>query len=103
MFNTNFAGSSAKRTVEPDTADEYSMAFKTLLEKQGILANPKSGLWEVARKIVWLVSRKNSPFRVPFGKNARRDLLISKLVSPLTLQKMAAKLYGFGAVFKNVA
>ncbi|HME50945.1 MAG TPA: SDR family oxidoreductase [Candidatus Lokiarchaeia archaeon] len=102
MFATNFAGPSAKMMAEPDSTSEYKGAFHALLEKQGNLINPKSGPDEVVRKIAWLVGKKNPPFRVPVGKHARRDMLFASFMNPLTLQKIAAKLYGLGDAFKKM-
>ena len=102
MFATNFAGTSAKMMTEPDDTDEYKSAFHALLDKQGNLINPKSGPDEVARKIAWVISKKNPPFRVPVGKNARRDMFFARFMNPLTLQKIAAKLYGLGDAFKKM-
>lgn len=100
MFATNFAGTSMKVICEPKDSGEYENAFTTFLEKQSNLINPKSGPEEVARKIAWLVGKKNPPFRVPVGKNARRDMFFARWMPPLRLQKIAAKLYGMGDVFK---
>ncbi len=102
LFNTNFAGPSAKMMAEPGETGEYEKAFRLLLEKQGNLINPKSGPEEVARKISWVVKQKNPPFRVPVGKNARRDMFFAKLLDPLMLQKIAAKMYGLGEAFKKI-
>jgi NAD(P)-dependent dehydrogenase (short-subunit alcohol dehydrogenase family) len=102
MFATNFAGSSAKMMAEPDDTGEYKTAFHALLDKQGNLINPKSGPDEVARKIAWVIGKKNPPFRVPVGKNARRDIFFARFMSPLALQKIAAKLYGLGDAFKKM-
>ena len=102
MFNTNFAGTSAKFMAEPGETGEYEKAFRLLLEKQGNLVNPKSGPEEVARKIAWVVKQKNPPFRVPVGKNARRDIFFAKVLDPLMLQKIAAKMYGLGEAFKKI-
>nr|MDO8085908.1 SDR family oxidoreductase [Candidatus Sigynarchaeum springense] len=102
MFNTNFAGPSAKMMADPGETGEYEKAFRLLLEKQGNLVNPKSGPEEVARKISWVVKQKKPPFRVPVGKNARRDMFFAKLLGPLTLQKIAAKMYGLGEAFKKI-
>lgn len=102
LFATNFAGSSAKMMAEPDDTGEYKTAFHALLDKQGNLINPKSGPEEVARKITWLVNKKNPPFRVPVGKHARRDMFFARFMNPLALQKIAAKLYGLGDAFKQM-
>ncbi len=102
MFNTNFAGPSAKYMADPGETGEYEKAFRLLLEKQGNLVNPKSGPDEVARKIAWVVGKKKPPFRVPVGKNARRDMFFAKLLDPLMLQKIAAKMYGLGEAFKKI-
>lgn len=102
MFHTNFAGPSAKLMADPSATGEYEKAFTLLLEKQGNLVNPNSGPEEVARKISWVIRQKNPPFRVPVGKNARRDMFFAKLLDPLMLQKIAAKMYGLGEAFKRM-
>lgn len=100
MFATDFAGRSMKLVCDPASSGEYEKAFSTFLAKQSNLINPKSGPIEVARKIAWLVERKNPPFRVPVGKNARRDMFFARWMPPLRLQRIAAMLYGMGDVFK---
>ena len=102
MFSTDFAGRSAKYARKPSETGEYEDAFSTLLEKQSNLINPKSGPEEVAKKVAWLVNKKNPPFRVPVGKNARRDMFFARWLNPLLLQKIAAKLYGMSNVFKKL-
>ncbi len=102
MFATDFAGRSAHYAVDIEKSGEYENAFRALVDRQGNLVNPKSGPWEVARKIAWLVGKTNPPYRVPVGKNARRDMFFAKLLPPLSLQKIAAGMYGMGDVFKKV-
>ncbi|MFX0098818.1 MAG: SDR family oxidoreductase [Candidatus Hodarchaeota archaeon] len=101
-FGTDFMGRSMKRAVEPETSGEYKKPFQTFVDKLKNMVNPKSSPQEVADKIAWIIEQKKPPFRVPVGKNARRDLFFSKLLAPLTLQKIAAKMYGLGDIFKKI-
>ncbi|MHA1849423.1 MAG: SDR family oxidoreductase [Promethearchaeota archaeon] len=102
IFGTNFLSRSLKKVAEPSETGDYQVPFDYFIKNMENFVNPKSNPQEVANKISWVVRQKNPPFRVPVGKNARRDILFSKLIKPLTLQKLAAKMYGLGDLFKKM-
>ena len=102
-FGTDFMGRSMKTAVEPAESDEYEKPFQVFMDKMENMVNPKSSPQEVADKIAMIIKKNGKvSFRQPVRKNARRDLFFSKLLDPLTLQKMAAKMYGLGDIFKKI-
>ncbi|MHA1681700.1 MAG: SDR family oxidoreductase [Promethearchaeota archaeon] len=101
-FGTGFMGRSLKLVAEPSETGEYSGPFGYFTENITKFVHKKSDPREVADKISWIVKQKNPPFRVPVGPNARRDSTFAKIIKPLTLQKMAARMYGMKDLFKKV-
>ncbi|MHA1370180.1 MAG: SDR family oxidoreductase [Promethearchaeota archaeon] len=101
-YSTNFSKRSLKFLADPEVCGEYGAAFRTFIENIDKAINPKGSPQEVADKIAWVVSKKNPPFHVPVGKNARRDIFFGKILSPLTLQKIAARMYGMSGIFKRI-
>nr|MDO8115256.1 SDR family oxidoreductase [Candidatus Sigynarchaeota archaeon] len=102
-FSTDFLHRSLQVVTEPEKSGEYKVPFKDIIDHIDNFGTKSGDPASVAKKIAWILGKKNPPFLVPVGKFARAgSFLIKMLPNPMTFQRITAKLYDFKEQFKKV-
>ncbi|MBN2152728.1 MAG: SDR family oxidoreductase [Candidatus Lokiarchaeota archaeon] len=102
-FSTDFLHRSLQLTAPIEQSGEYKAAFSGLVGNIDNFGAKSGDPAQVARKVAWILGKKNPPFFVPCGKLARLSSWLVKLLPTITLQKMMAKIYNFKQLLEKVA
>ncbi|MEX2682762.1 MAG: SDR family oxidoreductase [Candidatus Sigynarchaeota archaeon] len=102
-FITDFMHRSLQLTAPIEQSGEYKAAFSDLVGNVENFGAKTGDPGQVAKKIAWIIGKKNPPFFVPCGRLARLSSWFVKLFPTLALQKMMAKQYNFKHLLEKVA
>ncbi len=102
-FSTDFLHRSLQLTSPIEQSGEYKAAFNDLISNIDNFGAKSGEPAQVARKIAWIIGKKNPPFLVPCGRFGRVYSWFMKLLPTFTLEKAMAKIYGFKHLLEKVA